>query len=126
MQNMLREELGLLDLEQPLGGEPSDESAGELTGELTQQHLVQRLFRIENTVELIQASLLEAAEHGETRHEHLLQHLEDLKDDVVRNHRLLRELRDRGCFQTSRECLFAGALAVVALWLYFVHSVIGQ
>ena len=115
---MLREELGLHDPERPLNG--------EATGELTQRHLVQRLFRIENTVELIQASLLEAAEQGETRHEHLLQHLEDLKDDVVRNHRLLKELRDRGCFRTSRECLFVGALAVVALWLYFVHAVTGQ
>ena len=53
---MLREELGLNDPEQLEG-----EQSGELTGELTQRHLVQRLFRIENTVELIQASLLEAA-----------------------------------------------------------------
>ena len=55
------EELGLNDPEQ---------LEGEATGALTQRHLAQRLFRIENTVELIQASLLEAAEHGETRHEH--------------------------------------------------------
>lgn len=115
---MLMDELGMNDPERPL--------VGDAAGELTQRHLAQRLFRIENTVELIQASLLEAAEQGETRHEHLLQHLEELKDDVVRNHRLLKELRDRGCFQTSRECLFVGALAVLALWLYFVHAVVGQ
>lgn len=113
---MLMEELGLNDPERPLN---------DTAGELTQRHLAQRLFKIENTVEMIQASLLEAAEQGETRHEHLLQHLEELKDDVVRNHRLLKELSDRGCFQTSRECMFVGALVVVALWLYFVHSVMG-
>ena len=106
--------------------EDFEPSADDAANELTQRHLAQRLFKIENTVEMIQASLLEAAEQGETRHEHLLQHLEELKDDVVRNHRLLKELRDRGCFRTSRECMFVGALAVVALWLYFVHAVMGQ
>lgn len=106
--------------------EDFESSADDAANELTQRRLAQRLFKIENTVEMIQASLLEAAEQGETRHEHLLQHLEELKDDVVRNHRLLKELRDRGCFRTSRECMFVGALAVVALWLYFVHAVMGQ
>ena len=115
--SMLMEELGLHDPEQPLD---------DYNGKLTQRHLAQRLFKIENTVEMIQASLLEAAEQGETRHEHLLHHLEELRDDVVRNHRLLRELSNRGCFQTSRECIFVGALVVLALWLYFVHSVMGD
>lgn len=90
---------------------------------LTQRNLAQRLFRIESTVELIQNSLLEAAETGESRHEHLLQHLQELKDDVVRNHKLLHELRQRGCLRWNRECAFVLLLALVALWLYFVHHV---
>lgn len=89
---------------------------------LTQRHLAQRLLRIESTVELIQNSLLEAAETGETRHEHLLQHLQELKDDVVRNHKLLNELKQRGCFSCGRECMFVGVLFLVAMWLYFVHN----
>ena len=109
---MLMEELGLVDQEPEV--DPS---------ELTQRRLALRLTRIESTVEMIQASLLEAAEHGETRHEHLLQHLEDLRDDVGRNHRLLRELRERGWCQLSRNCLLVTAAMLLVVWLYIVDYV---
>lgn len=83
-------------------------------------HLVRRLFNIEKTVELIQNALLEAAEAGETRHEHLLAHLERLQDDVSRNQSMLQEMRRRGCVR--RECVFLFVVLGVALWLYVVHA----
>lgn len=109
---MLAEELGLAD----------PEAGGDAT-ELTQRCLAVRLMRIEGTVEMIQASLLEAAEHGETRHEHLLEHLDALRVDVGHNNRLLKELHKRGCFQLSRNCLLVTAALLLALWLYMVDYI---
>jgi len=86
---------------------------------LTQRHLAQRLTSIEMTVEMIQSALLEAAETGETRHEHLLLHLQELKDDVVRNHTLLKELRRRGCVR--KECVFLVVVVGVVAWVYMLH-----
>ena len=96
------------------GHDPEDTAAPQ------RNHPVRRLFNIEKTVELIQNALLEAAEAGETRHEHLLAHLERLQDDVSRNQSMLQEMRRRGCVR--RECVFLFLVLGVALWLYVVHA----
>ena len=83
--------------------------------------LAQRLHRIENTVEWIQSSLLEAAENGETRQIELVERLEALKDEVGRNHKILKELRSRGCFN-SRYVFFVLSVAALCLWLIGVRA----
>ena len=95
------------------------EGEEELDSQLTQRNLAQRLTSIETTVDMIQSALLEAAEAGETRHEHLLLHLQELKDDVVRNHTLLKEMRRRGCVR--KECVFTAVVLGVVLWVYMIH-----
>jgi hypothetical protein len=87
-----------------------------------QRHVVQRLSRIERTVETIQNALLEAAEMGESRHEDLVQQLHDISDEVGRNQTLLKELRRRGCVR--KECLFLLLLAAVVGWLWFVQRMV--
>ena len=83
--------------------------------------LAQRLHRIESTVEWIQSSLLEAAENGETRQAELVERLELLKDEVGRNHKILKELRSRGCFR-SRYAFFFLSLLILCLWLLGVRA----
>lgn len=91
-------------------------------GDDDQRHVVQRLSRIERTVETIQNALLEAAEMGESRHEDLVQQLHDISDEVGRNQTLLKELRRRGCVR--KECLFLLLLAAVVGWLWFVQRMV--
>ena len=96
------------------------EDPEDVYAETSRGNLVRRLFNIEKTVELIQNALMEAAETGESRHEHLLAHLERLQDDVSRNQSMLREIRRRGC--VGRECVFVFIVLGVLLWLYAVHT----
>ena len=53
------------------------------------EHVVQRLSRIERTVETIQNALMEAAEMGESRHEDVVRQLHDIADEVGRNQKIL-------------------------------------
>lgn len=83
--------------------------------------LAQRLHRIETTVEWIQSSLLEAAENGETRQIELVERLEALKDEVGRNHKILKELRNRGCFNSQYGFFFLSVI-LLCLWLIGVRA----
>ena len=90
------------------------------------EHVVQRLSRIERTVETIQNALMEAAEMGESRHEDVVRQLHDIADEVGRNQKILRELRRRGCCMRRENCLFVILVVVVCAWLYFVQSYMKQ
>lgn len=87
-------------------------------------HLVQRLDRLECSVALIEDAVLKAQEEGSTRHEEMVSHLHQLKEDIMNNHKILKKLRDRGCLSClhRRECVFVLILATLALWLYFLHD----
>jgi type II secretory pathway predicted ATPase ExeA len=84
-------------------------------------HVVQRLSRIERTVETIQNALMEAAEMGESRHEDLVRQLHDISDEVGHNQKLLRELRRQGCVR-KQTCFFVMLLVTVCGWLYIVRT----
>jgi len=90
--------------------------------------VTQRLNRIEATVEWIQASLLEAAENGEVRQLELVERLSELKDEVGRNNKILKELRNRGCGQClqSRFSVFFFAVFLIIVWLLAVRTLVIQ
>ena len=90
----------------------------------TQRHLVQRLDRLESSVALIEDAVLRAQEEGSNRHEEMVSHLEQLKEDIMSNNKILRRLRDRGCFSClqRKECAFVLIIAALASWLYFLHN----
>lgn len=92
--------------------------------EETQHQLVQRLDRLECSVALIEDAVLKAQEEGSTRHEEMVSHLHQLKEDIMNNHRILKKLRDRGCLSClhRRECVFVLILAALAAWLYFLRN----
>jgi Mg2+ and Co2+ transporter CorA len=91
---------------------------------VTQNQLVQRLDRLESSVALIEDAVLKAQEEGSTRHEEMVSHLSQLKEDIMNNHRILKKLRDRGCFSClqRKECIFFIILLVLVFWLYFLHN----
>ena len=91
---------------------------------VTHNHIVQRLDRLESSVALIENAVLQAQEEGSSRHEEMVSHLERLKEDIMTNHKILKKLRDRGWFSCihTRECVLITVLALLALWLYFVHN----
>ena len=91
---------------------------------ITQNQLVQRLDRLESSVALIEDAVLKAQEEGSTRHEEMVSHLNQLKEDIMNNHKILKRLRDRGCFSCfqRKECVFILILAALAFWMYFLHN----
>lgn len=86
--------------------------------------VTQRLNRIESTVEWIQSSLLEAAENGELRQHELVERLSELKDEVGRNNKILKELRNRGCAKClqNRFGVFFVAVLLIIVWLLAVRN----
>ena len=88
--------------------------------EFSQRHLVQRLDRLESSVAFIEDAVLKAQEEGSTRHEEMVSRLEQLKDDISDNYKILKKLRDRGCLSCchTREFIFIVILIVLAAWLY--------
>ena len=90
----------------------------------TQNQLVQRLDRLESSVALIEDAVLKAQEEGSTRHEEMVSHLNQLKEDIMNNHKILKRLRDRGCFSCiqRKECVFILIMAALAFWMYFLHN----
>ena len=91
---------------------------------LSQRNLVQRLDRLESSVALIEDAVLKAQEEGSTRHEEMVSHLEQLKEDISHNYKILKKLRDRGCLSCcqTKEFIFIVMLLVLAAWLYFFHN----
>ena len=89
-----------------------------------EKQLVLRLDRLETSVALIEEAVLKAQEEGSSRHENLVSTLNELKEDILNNHKILKKLRDRGCMSClhRRECVFLATLVVLTSWLYFVHS----
>lgn len=89
----------------------------------TQSQLVQRLDRLESSVAFIEEAVLRAQEEGSTRHEEMVHKLKELKEDIINNHRILKKLRDRGCFSClqSRELAFVLVLLALAGWVYFLQ-----
>ena len=104
-----------------LQGNKEDE---ETEQDVTHRHIVQRLDRLESSVALIEDAVLRAQEEGSTRHEEMVSHLEQLKEDIMNNNKILKRLRDRGCFSCvqRKECIFVLILAALASWLYFLHN----
>lgn len=92
---------------------------------LSQRHLVQRLDRLESSVAFIEDAVLKAQEEGSTRHEEMVSHLEQLKDDISNNYKILKKLRDRGCLSCcyTREFTFIVILIVLAAWLYAFRNI---
>lgn len=87
-------------------------------------HLVQRLDRIESTVAMIESAMLQAQEEGEMRHGDLLNHLDDLKIEVVENNKILKKLRDRGWLAccVKKESIFIIIVIVLGAWIYFLQG----
>lgn len=86
-------------------------------------YLVKRLDRIESTVAMIENAMLQAQEEGETRHTDLLNHLDDLKTEVLENNKILKKLRDRGWLAccAKKECVFTLILFALAVWIYLLQ-----
>lgn len=98
---------------------------GGALSETPESRLVQRLDRLETSVALIEEAVIRAQEEGSFRHEEMVSTLSELKEDIINNHKILKKLRDRGCFSClqSREFVFVLLLLVLAGWMYFLQRI---
>jgi len=96
----------------------------ETLSETSESRMVQRLDRLETSVALIEEAVIRAQEEGSFRHEEMVSRLSELKEDIINNHKILKKLRDRGCFSClqSREFVFVLLLLVLSGWIYFLQK----